>query len=347
MKTKLFGTTGLRVSELCLGTMTFGEAWGFGTVATEVAKIFHTYVEAGGNFFDTACNYQEGASEKYLGELMGAKRDRYVVASKYALSMVAGDPNGWGNHRKNLRQSIEGSLRRLRTDYVDIYQVHIWDHTTPPEEVLSALDDLVRAGKVLHVAASDTPAWIVAQANTWAKAHGRTAFSAIQVEYSLLERSIEEELVPMAKSFGLPVLAWSPLAFGVLSGKFHDGTQGSKRGDWALGYLGKRADAIVPVVQSVAKELGVSPAQVALAWVRSRGTQVFPILGARTQAQLVDNLASANLDLSPSHLDRLASASAIAPSFPNKMWANAGVVDGLMSGGTASSIAEWPARPRL
>ncbi|XYI01934.1 aldo/keto reductase [Sorangium sp. So ce1128] len=341
MHLKLFGSTGLRVSELCLGTMTFGQAWDFGAPHAEASRMFETFVEAGGNFFDTACNYQGGAAEKSLGELIARDRDRYVVATKYTLSGAPGDPNGWGNHRKNLRRSLEGSLKRLGTDYIDIYQVHIWDHTTPVPEVMSALDDVVRSGKALHVAISDAPAWVVAQANTWATAHGKASLSAIQIEYSLLERRVEHELLPMAQAFGLPVLAWSPLAFGVLAGKFHDGTQGSKRGDWAQGYLGARADAVVPAVLAVAKELGVSAAQVALAWVRQRGPQVYPIIGARTNEQLADNLASLKLVLSAAHLARLDAASAIEPSFPGKMWKNEALVNGIMSGGTAASLTGW------
>lgn len=203
----------------------------------------------------------------------------------------------------------------------------------------------MRSGKALHVAVSDAPAWVVAQANTWAAAHARAALSSIQIEYSLLERTVEHDLLPMAKSFGLPVLAWSPLAFGVLSGKFHDGTQGSKRGGWLTGYLGQRADAVVPALLEVAKEIGVSAAQVALAWVRSRGPQVYPIIGARTKEQLVDNLASASLSLSPEHVARLDAVSAVPPPFPNKMWASCELVDGLVSGGTAASITQWD-RPR-
>ncbi|HYQ28640.1 MAG TPA: aldo/keto reductase, partial [Polyangiaceae bacterium] len=211
MNYKIFGRTGLRVSELCLGTMTFGEAWAFGAPSAEVKRMFASYVEAGGNFFDTACNYQGGAAESQLGELMGNERERYVVATKYTMSMNPGDPNAWGNHRKNLRRSLEASLKRLKTDYVDLYQVHLWDHTLPAPELMAALDELVCAGKVLHVGLSDAPAWVVAQANTWASAHGRNALSAIQIEYSLLERSVEQELVPMARAFELPILAWSPL----------------------------------------------------------------------------------------------------------------------------------------
>ena len=344
MKLKLFGSTGLRVSELCLGTMTFGEAYGWGAPPAEAAAMFDAFVTAGGNFFDTANSYQGGAAETILGQLIARDRDRYVVATKYTLSTAPGDPNAWGNHRKNLRRSLEGSLKRLGTDYVDLYQVHFWDHTTPAPEVMGALDDLVRSGKALHVAVSDAPAWIVAQANTWAAAHGKAELAAIQIEYSLIERRVEHELLPMARALGLPVLAWSPLAFGVLAGKFHDGTPGSqasKRGELMDSYLGARADAIVPVVLGVAKELGVSAAQVALAWVRQRGAQVFPILGARTNAQLSDNLASLNLELPAALLSRLDTVSAVEPSFPGKMWKNPRLVNERVSGGTAASISGW------
>jgi aryl-alcohol dehydrogenase-like predicted oxidoreductase len=341
MNYQLLGRTGLRVSELCLGTMTFGEAWGFGAAADEVKRMFQTYVEAGGNFFDSACNYQGGAAESQLGELMGNDRERYVVATKFTMSRQPGDPNGWGNHRKNLRHSLEGSLRRLKTDYIDLYQVHLWDYTVPVPEVMAALDDLVRAGKVLHVGLSDAPAWVVAQANTWAIAHGRNALSTIQIEYSLLERTVEQELVPMARAFELPILAWSPLAFGVLSGKFHGGTSDSKRGEWLNGFLGERADRIVPELQGIAKSRGVSAAQIALAWVKSRGSQTFPIVGARTLLQLRDNLRSVDLRLEPDELGRLDRVSATQATFPNKMWQNPAVVDGVLSGGTAGRLGGW------
>jgi len=207
--------------------------------------------------------------------------------------------------------------------------------------VLSALDDLVHTGKVLHAAVSDAPAWIVAQANTWAEAHGRSPFAALQIEYNLLERSVEHELLPMARAFDLPVLAWSPLAFGVLSGKFHDGTLSSRRGEWANGYLGPRADAVVPVVIAVAKELGVSPAAVALAWLRGRAATIFPIVGARTPDQLRDNIGSLAVELSPEQRSRLDEVSVLAPTFPAKMWTNSLVVDGVLSGGTAPNLRGW------
>jgi aryl-alcohol dehydrogenase-like predicted oxidoreductase len=203
----------------------------------------------------------------------------------------------------------------------------------------------VCAGKVLHTAISDTPAWVVAQGNTWANAHGRTGFSAIQIEYSLLERSVEQDLVPMARAFELPILAWSPLAFGVLSGKFHGGAADSKRGDWLSGFLGARADRIVPEVMAIAKSRGASAAQVALAWVKSRGPQVYPIIGARTVQQLEENLQSLAVRLEPAELEALDRVSAVEPTFPNKMWQNPMVIDNVISGGTAERITDWQ-RPR-
>jgi aryl-alcohol dehydrogenase-like predicted oxidoreductase len=341
MKYKLLGRTGLRVSELCLGTMTFGEAWEFGAPNAEVKRMFESYVEAGGNFFDTACNYQGGAAESQLGELIGNERERYVIATKYTMSTRPGDPNAWGNQRKNLRRSLEASLSRLKTDYIDLYQVHLWDHTVPAPDIMAALDELVSAGKILHVGFSDAPAWVVAQANTWATTHGRSAVSALQLEYSLLERSVEQELVPMARAFELPILAWSPLGFGVLSGKFHGGAGDSKRGEWLKGFLGERADRIVPEVQAIASARGVSAAQVALAWVNSRGPQVFPIVGARTLGQLQENLSSLDVRLEPDELSQLDRVSLPQPTFPNKLWHDPAVIDGVLSGGTGARLSGW------
>lgn len=289
-------------------------------------------------------NYQGGAAEAQLGQLVAGSRDRYVLATKYTMSTRAGDPNAWGNHRKSLRRALELSLSRLGTDHVDLFQVHLWDFTTPVEEVMGALDDVVRAGKALHVGVSDAPAWAVAQANTWAAAHGRSRFASLQVEHNLLERSVEHELVPMARAFGLPILAWSPLAFGVLAGKFHDGTGGSTRGGWVERYLGPRADAVVSALRTVGEARSVSAARVALAWLRARGPDVFPIVGARTLAQLDDNLAAASLDLTPSELEALDAASAIPAPFPASMWENEAMVSTVLTGGTREHLPGWRAR---
>ena len=220
MKYRRFGNTGLRVSELFLGAMTFGEQGGVGAPLEECRRIVDAYCEVGGNVVDTAINYRGGASEEILGELLVGRRDRFVLATKYTVSRDRDDPNGAGNHRKNLRLSLDTSLRRLRTDYLDIYWVHMWDRHTPIEETMRALDDEVRAGRVLYIGVSDTPAWIVSQANTLADWRDWTAFAGLQVPYSLLQRDIERELLPMAESFGMTVAVWSPLAGGILSGKF-------------------------------------------------------------------------------------------------------------------------------
>jgi len=219
MRYKLLGKSGLRVSELCLGTMTFGEDWGWGSSKEESRKIFNTFLEAGGNFIDTANLYTNGTSEAFLGEFMQGQRARILLATKYTNSAPVNDPNAGGNQRKNMMQSVEDSLKRLKTEYIDLYWLHIWDAVTPVEEVMRAFDDLVRQGKVLYIGVSDAPAWWVAQANTLAQLRGWTSFVGLQIEYSLIERTPERELLPMAQAFGLTVTAWSPLAGGKLTGK--------------------------------------------------------------------------------------------------------------------------------
>ena len=226
MRYKLLGPSGLRVSELCLGTMSFGDAWGFGADEGESHRILAAYAEAGGNFLDTANKYHEGQSEEILGTFLGSERDRWVLASKYTLAMREGDPNAAGNSRKNMRQSVEASLRRLRTDYLDLLFVHAWDYATPVEEVMRGLDDLVGAGKVSYVALSDAPAWIASQANTLAALRGWSPFVALQLEYSLIERTGERELLPVADAFGLAVTAWAPMGGGLLTGKYTRGSSG-------------------------------------------------------------------------------------------------------------------------
>ena len=221
VKYHLLGKSGLRVSELCLGAMTFGEEWGWGASKEECRKIFNAYVDAGGNFIDTANKYTEGTSEKYIGEFIADDRDRFVLATKYTSNTRRGDPNAGGNHRKNMIQSLEASLRRLNTDYIDLYWVHAWDPLTPIEEMMRALDDMVRAGKILYIGVSDAPAWIVSQANTLANLKGWTEFTGLQIEYSLIERTPERELLPMADTLNIGVTAWSPLGGGVLTGKYN------------------------------------------------------------------------------------------------------------------------------
>ncbi|ADI09532.1 aldo/keto reductase [Streptomyces bingchenggensis BCW-1] len=315
MRYRLLGRTGLRVSEAFLGTMTFGEEWGWGASAEECRKMFTAYAEAGGNVIDTANRYTEGSSERIVGELLGAERDRFVLSTKYTLTMDGTDPNAAGNHRKNLARSVEASLRRLGTDYIDLLWVHIWDPNTPIEETMRALDDLVRAGKVLYVGISDAPAWLISRANTIAEFRGWTPFAGLQLPYSLVKRDIERELLPMAEALELSVAAWSPLAGGVLSGKFtRPGADGPSRVD--RGTVSERDLEIARTVDAVADELGVSSSQVAIAWTRAHHPSIHPILGARNLAQLTDNLSAIDLALPEDAVARLDEAGAIDLGFP-------------------------------
>lgn len=315
MRYRAFGRSGLRVSEVFLGTMTFGSDWGWGASPEECRKLFAAYAEAGGNVIDTANRYTEGASERIVGELLGADRDRFVVATKYTLTTDGADPNASGNHRKSLARSLEQSLDRLRTDRVDILWVHIWDPDTPIEETMRALDDAVRAGKVLYVGISDTPAWVVARANALADWHGWSPFIGLQLPYSLVQREIERELLPMAGALGLSVAAWSPLAGGVLSGKF---TRSAPGGPTRVnpGEISDRDLRIAGEVDKVADELGVSSSQVALAWLLAKRPLVHPIIGARRLDQLGDNLAALELRLPDGAIQRLDEVSARPLGFP-------------------------------
>ncbi|MEV4252347.1 aldo/keto reductase [Spirillospora sp. NPDC049652] len=314
MRYRLFGQTGLRVSELFLGAMTFGDPDGPGASLDESRRVLDAYADAGGNFVDTAINYRNGASEEYLGELLAERRDRFVLATKYTVSRDGDDPNAAGNHRKNLRLSLETSLRRLRTDHIDVYWVHIWDRNTPVEETMRALDDAVREGKVLYVGISDAPSWVVARANTLAEWRGWTPFAGLQVPYSLLKRDIETELLPMAESFGMTVAAWSPLANGILSGKYNSGTATRTRLDPSQ--VSDHDLAVAKTVGEVADELGATSAQVALAWVRASSPAVHPIIGARTAEQLTDNLGVLDVTLEPEVVQRLNEVSGFKPGFP-------------------------------
>jgi len=319
MRYKLLGKSGLRVSELALGTMTFGEDWGFGASRDESKKQFDAYAERGGNFIDSAINYTNGSSEKLVGEFIASERARFVVATKYSLSTRPGDPNAGGNQRKNLVQSLETSLKRLGTDYIDLYWVHLHDAFTPIEETMRALDDMVRAGKVLYVGISDAPAWIAAQANTLAELRGWSRFVGLQVQWSLLDRDVERELVPMARAFDLGITPWGVLGAGFLSGKYAGGKapEDTRRSGWTAGRLTEKNHAIAAEVQKVAAEIERSASQVAIAWVRQKAPCVVPILGARKYEQLVDNLDAAGLTLSAEHQARLDAASAITLGFPH------------------------------
>ena len=326
MRYQLLGNSGLRVSEAALGAMTFGEDWGWGAAKDEARKIYDMFRDAGGNFIDTANLYTNGTSESFLGEFMNGHRQSVVLATKYSNAAAGTDPNAAGNQRKNMFQAVEASLKRLRTDYIDLYWVHIWDGITPVEEVMRGLDDLVRQGKVLYAGISDAPAWWIAQANTLADLRGWSPFVGLQIEYSLTERTVERELIPMAKALNVGVTAWSPLAGGVLTGKYHghgSSEQGRMSSDMMKGFLPEqqRADRVVAAVKAVSDEAGRSMAQVALAWLRYRPVPVIPILGARKLSQLQDNLASFDLPLSAEQVKTLDEASRIELGFPYDMYA--------------------------
>src|SRR5580700_7216675 len=325
MKYRLLGESGLRVSEASLGTMTFGDEWGWGSPKAEAQKVYETYREAGGNFIDTANFYTNGTSESFLGEFMQGHRQSVVLATKYSNAVPGTDPNAAGNHRKSMMQAVEASLKRLQTDYIDLYWVHIWDGITPVEEVMRGLDDIVRQGKVLYVGISDAPAWWIAQANTLAELRGWTQFIGLQIEYSLIERTVERELIPMSKALNLGVLAWSPLARGVLTGKYHgegkaDGGRMTNEGLKEFLPGEQLAAPIISAVKAVSEQVGRSMAQVALAWLRYRTVPVIPILGARKLSQLQDNLASLDVELSAEQFKSLDGASRIELGFPQNIY---------------------------
>jgi aryl-alcohol dehydrogenase-like predicted oxidoreductase len=342
MRYRLLGKSGLRVSELCLGTMTFGEDWGWGSSKEESRKVYDAFLEAGGNFIDTANVYTNGTSETLLGEFMAGHRDRIVLATKYTNAAPGNDPNAAGNHRKSMMRAAEASLGRLKTDYIDLYWLHIWDQMTPVDEVMRGFDDLVTQGKVLYAGVSDAPAWWIAQANTLAELRGWTKFAGLQIEYSLVERTIERELVPMANAFKLGLVAWSPLGGGLLSGKYHSGDKKSERrfsdeGMQQFLRKGEQADRIVATLEKVSKETGRSAAQVALAWLRYREIPVIPIIGARRIPQLKDNLDSLTLELSEKQVAALNEASAIDLGFPHDFYERE-LVKNMVYGGMREQI---------
>ena len=341
MRYKLLGRSGLRVSELCLGTMTFGEDWGWGSSKDVSRKIFDAFAGAGGNFLDTADGYTNGTSEKMVGEFVASERGRWVVATKYSFNQRPGDPNAGGNHRKNMVQALEGSLRRLKTDYVDLYWVHAWDGLTPVDELMRALDDVVRAGKALYVGVSDAPAWVVSRANTLADCRGWSPFVALQIEYSLVERTPERDLLPMARALDLAVTPWSPLGGGVLSGKYTGKAATPEQGRLASFQIGDKLNernlAIARTVAEVGKEIGHSPSQVALAWLRTRPGVQIPIVGARKLEQFKDNLACLDVALSEEALRRLDEVSRVSLGFPHDFLADPRIRDRL-HGGTFGQI---------
>ena len=342
MNYRLLGNSGLRVSELSLGTMTFGEEWGWGAAKEESKRIYDAYREAGGNFIDTANVYTQGTSERILGEILHGHRDEVVLATKYTNAAPGNDANAAGNHRKSMMRSVEDSLKRLQTDYIDLYWLHIWDKITPVEEVMRAFDDLVRQGKVLYAGVSDAPAWWIAQANTLASLRGWSPFVGLQIEYSLVERTVERELIPMAKAFNLGLVAWSPLAGGVLTGKYNSGGSagdGRFSNEMMRSFLPEagRQERIVAALRQVSQQTGRSLAQVALVWLRHRDVPVFPITGARKLSQLEDNLASLTLALSAAQLKTLDEASRIELGFPHDFYQRE-LVRGLVYGGMRDRI---------
>ena len=316
------GRSGLRVSPFCLGTMTFGEDWGWGSTPAESAAILGRFLGRGGNFIDTANAYTKGHSEAIIGEAIGsnrARRDRIVIATKFTANLYQGDPNGGGAGRKAVMAACEQSLRRLKTDYIDLYWMHMWDRQTPIDETMRALDDLVRSGKVRYIGLSDTPAWKVVEAQMLARQHGSTPITAIQISYSLVERTVEGDLIPMAREFGLGVTPWSPLASGVLTGKYtrdNAATQTAARGDFVTSALTERNYTIVDEVVRVARAVNSTPSAVALAWVQSRPGVTSTIIGARRTDQLEQNLAALDLKLDVSHVDALNKVSAPSLNFP-------------------------------
>ncbi|MEP9355829.1 aldo/keto reductase [Xanthobacter sp. KR7-65] len=323
---RLLGRAGLRVSPLSLGTMTFGSDWGWGADSNEARRIFDLYTDQGGNFIDTSVNYTNGAAERFLGAFIGDRRERLVVATKFTMAREPGNANSGGNHRLNMVRSIEQSLRQLATDRIDLLYLHAWDMTTRPDEVMRALDDLVRSGKILYVGICNTPAWRIAEMQTLAELRGWSPFVALQIEYSLVERTVEHELMPMAAAMGLGVLAWSPLGGGVLAGKYTRAdvkdcrdaeVSANRKGVIASsGHLTERSIAIAQEVRSVAEDIGSTPSQIALAWTLANPAVVSPIMGARTLAQAEENLGALDVTLSPEQLDRLNRVSEPDPIFP-------------------------------
>jgi aryl-alcohol dehydrogenase-like predicted oxidoreductase len=297
------GRSGLRVSPLCLGAMTFGEDLGWGSSVQESQQIIDRYIELGGNFIDTANFYTRSHSEKIIGDHVGrhsARRDRLVIATKFSGNLYPGDPNGGGSGRKSIIAACENSLRRLQTDYIDLYWLHNWDVHTPIDETMAALEDLVRAGKVRYLGVSDTPAWKIAEANVTARFRGSAAFIGLQIEYSLLERSVEQELVPMAAELGLGITPWSPLKGGALSGKYTRQNAGQSKVDRGLliePFLNEKTYALIDHLEGIAKAHDSTVARVALAWVLAQPGVSSTIIGARRLSQLEDNVKALEVKL--------------------------------------------------
>ncbi|QUH01903.1 aldo/keto reductase [Saccharopolyspora erythraea] len=329
---RLLGRSGLRVSPLALGTATFGIEWGWGAEKDDARKLFDLYVERGGNFIDTASTYTNGSSERMLGEFARDNRDSLVLATKYTTLRRPGDPNSGGSHRKSLFASVEASLRQLNTDYIDLLYLHVWDFTTPVAEILRGMDDLVRQGKVLYVAMSNAPAWEISRMQAIADLRGWSPLVGLQIEYNLINRAAERDLIPMARALGLGVTPYSPLAGGVLTGKYSrddltaanagSGESIRKSFNAGLGMVTERNLAIADVVQEVATELGRTSAQVGLAWTLQNPGVTAPIIGARTLEQLEVNLAALEVDFTAAQVARLDEASAIELGYPHDLLAS-------------------------
>ncbi len=325
---RLLGRSGLRVSPLALGTMTFrvGEGASWGSSDEEARQMVDMYLDRGGNFIDTADFYgQLGQSEVLLGEILKGRRDPVVISTKYSLTTQPGNPNASGNHRKNMVKSVEDSLKRMQTDYIDLLYLHMWDFRTPVDEILRAFDDLVRAGKILYIGLSDTPAWQASRMQAIAELRGWTQFCALQICYSMVERTVEREMIPMAKEMGMGVSPWAPLGQGVLTGKYTrddlipgdmSNISSRKAINAVTGKLTAKNLDIADVAVEVAKEIGCTPAQLAVAWTLKNPAVCSPVIGVRTPAQLEDNLGALDVEISDEQMARLDEISAVPPVFP-------------------------------
>ncbi|QNK64057.1 aldo/keto reductase [Pedobacter sp. PAMC26386] len=320
---RTLGKSGLKVSPLTLGTMTFGEEWGWGSAPTDSEAIMSKYIELGGNIIDTANVYTKGHSEKIIGDFLkktDVRRDQLILSTKFFCNLYPGDPNSGGSSRKAIISSLENSLRRLQTDHIDLYWMHAFDPYTPIEETMSALQDLVTSGKVRYIAVSDTPAWKIAQAQMIAQFRGWSAFAGLQIEYSLLERTVEGELIPMAQDLGLGVMPWSPLRGGILSGKYTRENKGEiqsgRNGTESSPDLAESTYQIIDRLAELALEKETTPASVALAWVVSKPGVTSTIIGARTMDQLAQNLQSLSVQLTNDEISSLDQLSEPVLSFP-------------------------------
>jgi aryl-alcohol dehydrogenase-like predicted oxidoreductase len=341
------GRSGLRVSPLCLGAMTFGEDLGWGSSVEESEEIIDRYVELGGNFIDTANFYTASHSEKIIGDHVGrhpARRDRLTIATKFTGNLYPGDPNGGGSGRKAIVNACENSLRRLQTDYIDLYWLHMWDANTPIDETMAALDDLVRAGKVRYLGVSDTPAWKIVEANLIARFRGWSSFVGLQIEYSLLQRTVEQELVPMAGEFGLGITPWSPLSGGALSGKYTRANAGRREGDrGALLDVNEKTYDVVDELEIIAKAHDTSVASVALAWVHAQPGVTSIIIGARRMSQFEENIRALEVTLTGEELARLDAITAPTLGFPQSMlpMAPSMINGGTTVNGVAAPVSEF------